>query len=154
MSKKIKLSWYHLAIPIVVILFCPIMLVSFKPHVYPYIVAVPADYAALTSPVSPVFSRAKYFIVYNFQDNSVKTLLNRYANINRGAGLLVAHLLVEQKVGVVIGKNVGPEPFEHLTRRGVRIFTGLAINVEDALFKFRAKQLIQMNGPTGFSKTF
>ena len=151
---NIRLSWYHLAIPIIVILFCPIMLLSFRPHVYYYIVAVPADYPAMTSPVSPVFSRARYFIVYNLKDNSVKTFVNNYANINRGAGLLVAHLLVEEQVGVVIGKNVGPEPFEHLTRRGVKIYTGLANTVEEALFRYRANQLIQLDGPTGFSKTF
>lgn len=150
----IKLTWYHFLIPIVFLLFSPIMLLSFKPHVSPFIVAVPADEPSLTSPVSPVFSRAPYFVVYDFQHNSTIFVANSFLNSTHEVGLHVAHLLVREKVGVVIAKNVGPEPFDHLMRRGVKVYGGLAMNVQDALTKYSTGKLVETGGPTGFSKTF
>lgn len=149
-----KLTWYHLLIPVVVLLFCPIMLLSFKPHVSPYIVAVPADQASLLSPVSPVFARAPYFIVFDFKHNTAKYVVNNFVNGTHEVGLHVAHLLVRERVGVVIAKNVGPEPFGHLMRRGVKIYSGTASNVQEALFKYSSNMLVQTLGPTGFSKIF
>jgi predicted Fe-Mo cluster-binding NifX family protein len=136
---NIKLTWYHLAIPILVIIFSPIMLLSFRPHVSYDIAAVPAEFASISSPISPVFSRAPFFVIYDFKHNTVK---------------YVAHLLVRERAGIVIGKNVGPEPFEHLMRRGVRVYAGLANTVQEALFKYSTNQLMQTSGPTGFSKVF
>ncbi len=150
----IKVSWYHLAIPIVVILFSPVMLLSFKPHVSPYIVAVPADQASLASPVSPVFARAPYFIIYDLKHNTIKYVVNNFVNGTHEVGLHVAHLIVRERAGIVIGKNVGPEPFEHLTRRGVKVYAGLANSVQEALFKYSTNQLMPTTGPTGFSKSF
>ncbi|MBF0386902.1 MAG: NifB/NifX family molybdenum-iron cluster-binding protein [Candidatus Omnitrophica bacterium] len=150
----IKLSWYHFLIPIVFLLFSPVMLLSFRPHVFPYVVAVPADEPSLLSPVSPVFSRAPYFAVYDFKHNTAIFVANRFVNTTHEAGLHVARLLVRERVGVVIAKNVGPEPFEHLMRRGVKVFGGLANNVQEALTKYNSGQLTESGGPTGFSKTF
>ncbi len=150
----IKISWYHIAIPIVFLLFSPVMLLSFKPHVSPYIVAVPAEYASMMSPVPPVFARAPYFVIYDFKHNTAKFVVNNFVNAKHEVGLHVAHLLIRERTGIVLGKNVGPEPFEHLSRRGVKIYTALASNVQEALSKYNAHQLMQTAGPTGFSKVF
>ncbi|MBF0594544.1 MAG: NifB/NifX family molybdenum-iron cluster-binding protein [Candidatus Omnitrophica bacterium] len=150
----IKLTWYHFLIPIVFLLFSPIMLLSFRPHVLPYMVAVPADEPSLMSPVAPVFARAPYFAVYDFQHSTAIFVANNFINSTHEAGLHVARLLVRERVGVVIAKNVGPEPFDHLMRRGVKVYGGLATNVQEALVKYRNGQLQQTGGPTGFSKTF
>ena len=150
----IRISWYHLAIPVLLIMFSPVMLLSFRPHVSPDIVAVPAEYASMMSPVSPVFARAPYFVIYDFKHNTAKFVVNNFVNGKHEVGLHVAHLLTRERAGVVIGKNVGPEPFEHLTRRGVKVYAGLANSVQEAFFKYKAGQLIQTAGPTGFSKVF
>ena len=152
--QNIKLNRYHIAIPIILILFCPIVLVSIKPHISPYIIAVPANEPSLLSPVSPVFSRAPYFVIYDIKNNRAKYLVNNFMNGTHEIGLHVTHLLLREQVGVVIGKNVGREPYEHLTRRGVKIYEGLAVNVQDALYKYVNNALIKTKGPTGFSKIF
>lgn len=151
---KIQLSWYHIAIPIVLILFCPITLLSIRPSVSPYVIAVPANEPSLLSPISPVFSRAPYFVVFDIKDNKAKYLVNNFANGNHEIGLHVTHLLLKERVGIVIGKNVGREPYEHLTRRGVKIYVGLAVNVQEAIYKYANNMLVKTVGPTGFSKTF
>jgi predicted Fe-Mo cluster-binding NifX family protein len=151
---SIKITWYHLLLPVAVLLFCPVMLLSFRPHVSTYIVAVPANQPSLMSPVSAVFARAPYFIVFDFKHNTAKYVVNNFMNGTHEVGLHVAHLLVRERVGVVIGKNVGPEPFEHLTRRGVKVYAGTASNVQEALFKYSSNLLTQTAGPTGFSKVF
>lgn len=151
---KIRLNWYHIAIPIALILFCPITLLSIRPDVSPYIVAVPANEPSLLSAVSPVFSRAPYFVIFDLEQNKAKYLVNNFANGTHEVGMHVAHLLVREKVGVVIGKNVGREPFEHLSRRGVKVYVGLAVNVQDALSKYTNNMLVRTRGPTGFSKLF
>lgn len=151
---KITLNWYHIAIPILLIIFCPIALLSIKPHVSPYIIAVAANEPSLLSPVSPVFSRAPYFVIFDIKENRAKYLVNNFANGNHEVGLHVTHLLLSERVGVVLGKNVGREPYEHLTRRGVKIYAALAVNVQEALYKYANKMLVMTAAPTGFSKSF
>lgn len=151
---KIKVSWYHIAILLVLLLFCPITFLSIRQNTSPDIIAVPADAPSFYSPVAPVLSRAPYFIIFDAKTNRVKFLVNHFANGTYKVGLQVTHLLLREKVGTVIAKNVGPEPYEHLTKRGVAIYDGRAINVQDAIMKFQNKALVKINGPTGFSKIF
>lgn len=151
---KIKLNWYHIVIPVVVILFCPITFLSIRPDISRDIIAVPANEPSMLSTLAPVFSRAPYFVIYDIKLNRERYLVNNFANKNYKVGLHVAHLLVDEKAGVVIGKNVGPEPYSQLTRRGVDIYEGMAINVQEAIYKLKNNMLRKINGPTGFSKIF
>ena len=80
--------------------------------------------------------------------------MNKFANSNYKVGLQVTHLLLQEKVGVVIAKNVGPEPYGNLTKRGVVVYDGLAMNVQEAIYKYQNNMLLRTNGPTGFSKIF
>jgi len=152
--ENVKLSWYHIAIPAVLILSCPIIFLSIRQTVSASIVAVPANEPSLLSPVAPVFSKAPFFIVYDVNTDTAKYLVNKFANSNYKVGLQVTHLLLREKVGIVIAKNVGPEPYTHLTKRGVVIYDGLAMNVQEAVYKYKNNMLLKTKGPTGFSKIF
>lgn len=152
--KKVKINWYYVAVFIALVLFCPITFLSIRPSVSPYIIAIPVNEPSLLSPVSPVFSRAPYFVIFDIRQNKAKYLVNNYANGNHEVGMHVTHLLLREKAGIVIGKNVGREPYEHLTRSGVKVYTGLAVNAQEALYKYVNNMLAQTGGPTGFSKTF
>jgi len=149
-----EIRWYYIAIPIILIMFCPMSLLTIKPSPSVDIVAIPANEPSLLSPVSPVFSRCPYFIIYDLKHHRAKYLVNNFADGKHEIGLHVAHLILREKAGIVIGKNVGPEPYEHLSKRGIRIYNGVAINVQDAIYKFQNNQLEKTSGPTGFSKTF
>ena len=149
-----KLKWVLITFPILLILLCPIMLIDIKQHVSPYVIAVPANEPSLLSPVSPVFSRAPYFVIYDVKNNRAKYLVNNFAGGKHEVGLHVAHLLIREQVGIVIGKNIGPEPYGQLQRRGVNIYEGLGINVQDALYRYMNNRLAKTKGPTGFSKIF
>ena len=139
---------------VMVVLLIPVVFISNRPAVSPYIVAVPADAPSLSSPVSRVFSRAPYFVVYDVQNARAKYLVNGFANGTHEVGLHVAHLLTEEQVGVVIAKNVGPEPYRHLAQNGVKVYEGLAIDVQDAISKYTGNMLILKTGPTGFARIF
>ena len=152
--ENFKISWYYIAIPVVLLLFCPVTFLHIRDTVSPYVVAIPANEPSLLSPVAPVFSRAPYFVIYDLRTNREKYLVNKFADAKYKVGLHVTHLIIGEKAGIVIAKNVGAEPYDHLTKRGVTIYDGPAANIQEALNKFRANQLVKINCPTGFSKLF
>ena len=152
MNKK-KVKWYYFIFP-VICMFIPAFFLFVRPSTKPYIVAVPADQAAITSPVSPMFSRAAYFIIYDCRNNTAKSIVNKSATARHEVGLHVTQLLLREKVGTVIAKNVGVEPYTHLSMRGVKIYIGSANSVEEAIYKFKIGVLTCMTGPTGFFKIF
>lgn len=130
-----RMAMLCLAAVIVIIVFhcLPVCFLTIKPKTLPYIVAVPADQASLGATVAPVFSRCRYFVICDIRNNTVKYVPNKYANGTHEVGLHVTHLLLDQKVGVVIAANIGPEPYEHLGARGVKIYCGMGKTILDAV---------------------
>lgn len=129
------------AIILIVVHSMPVCFLRIMPKTQPYIVAVPADQASLGAAVAPMFSRCRYFVVCDLQNNTVKYVPNKYANGTHEVGLHVTHLLLDQKAGVVIAANIGPEPYEHLGSRGVKIYCGAGKTVLDAVRGFQANAL-------------
>jgi predicted Fe-Mo cluster-binding NifX family protein len=84
----------------------------------------------------------------------VKFIPNPYAKGTHEVGLHVTQLLLREKVGTVLAKNVGMEPYSHLSMRGVLIYMGTAATVEEAVYKYKIGVLTRMTGPTGFFKIF
>ena len=151
--RKSKIQWYFFTVP-VFCMFIPALFIFVRPASHSYIVAIPADQPTFSSPVSPVFSRAPYFIIYDSHNNTAKYIVNKYANGNYDVGWQVTKLLLRERIGTVIAKNVGAEPYMHLSMRGVRIYIGSANSVKEAIYKFKIGSLASMIGPTGFFKIF
>ena len=137
---------------ILVICPWPILGLSIKPSSSPHLVVVPVDYVAdvkLASPVSPIFGRSRYFMVIDLEkNNKVKVIPNQFRTEKHAVGLRIAHLLLNEKAGVVIAQNIGPEPFNNLTERGAQVFIGNPGTVQDAIDQFKNGQLTRVEQPT------
>ena len=75
------------------------------------------------------------------QTGTVKYVPNKYAYGTHEVGLHVTHLLLKEKAGAVIAANIGPQPYEHLGARGVKIYGGAGRTVLDAVRSFQANML-------------
>jgi len=110
-----------------------------------YIVAVPVDNGMN---VAPVVGRSPQFAIVDVKTGSVKVIANPYQNDTHGAGLNCARLLFDEKVGVVIVHDIGPEPFKHFTGRGVAVYTGKPTTVADAIAQLKAGMLAKVTRAT------
>lgn len=138
-----------MAILLAVLIVCPwaILGLDIKPKSSADIVVVPSEGPALSSPVSPMFGRSRYFLIINLKNGTVKAVQNRFRLETHAVGLRVAHLLLNEKAGIVIAKRIGPEPFRNLNARGIRIYVGNPTTVEDAVRQLKRKTLAEAKRP-------
>jgi len=89
---------------------------SFSIHVEPfntdfYHLVIPvAKKQALASPVAKIFARAPYFLFVNLKAKKIKGfyfLKNPYQNQSSKAGLSVAKLIINQKSGILLTRQIG-----------------------------------------------
>ncbi len=110
-----------------------------------YVIAIPVDAGGK---VSPVFSRSSECAIVDVKANTTRILDNPARDRQHGTGLESARLLLEQKVGVVIAREIGPEPFRKLTRRGVGVYVGNPSTVTEAIYQLKAGMLAKAKVPT------
>ncbi len=84
-------------------------------------IAVSAQGTDLTSPVDVRFGRARCFLIFDTNDESV-TVVDNEQNINaaQGAGIQAAEHVTRQNVDIVIAGNFGPKAFRALGAAGVK----------------------------------
>ncbi len=81
-------------------------------------------------PISNVFGRSNFFLIFNSVDNSNTVLKNPYANELGGAGIQTSRLLIENKIDVVITKQIGMNPLRFLISANIKVYRS---NEENAL---------------------
>jgi len=97
-------------------------------------VAISAKSTSLGSEVDQRFGRAKYFIVLDTETDSTEVHDNE-VNLNaiQGAGIQSAANVAGLGVEAVLTGHVGPNSFRALSAAGIKVYTGLAGTVEQAL---------------------
>jgi predicted Fe-Mo cluster-binding NifX family protein len=110
-----------------------------------YIVAIPVVDG---NKVSPVFSRSQDFVIVDVKTNRMRTIRNPSHDEPHGTGPTSAKLLLEENVGVVIAREIGPEPFNRLTARGVGVYVGNPSTVDEALYQLERGMLAKARTPT------
>lgn len=126
----------------------PILALGVRPAPQRELVAIPVRGPELAAPVSPVFSRAPYFLIVDLRDGAVRALANPYLKAAHAAGVRCAHLLLRERVGVALVDRVGPEPFNNLSARGVVIHGGAQGRASDALAAYASGALPLLTHPT------
>jgi predicted Fe-Mo cluster-binding NifX family protein len=102
---------------------------------------------AMNSQISEVFGRAQYFIIYNLKRKSFFTVENPYLNEAHAVGLRIGAMLKDKRVGIVICKNIGPEPVKKFNSCGIRAYIGATGTVSDGIMQFMNDQLILTTKP-------
>lgn len=145
---KIRIQWlFIIPLAILVISVLPIFALSIKQMTSARIVAVPADGITFSSNVSSMFSRSPYFVIVDLENKRKKVIKNPFSDVQHGAGLRIAHLLLDEKVGVVIAKNIGPEAYGNLNAWDVRIYVGSCSTVQDAIRRLQNNMLARATKP-------
>jgi len=92
----------------------------------------------LSSEVDPRFGRARFFIIYDDENEQYEVVDNEQnVNAGGGAGVQSATVVAEKGCEWVISGHMGPKALSVLKEAGVRIATGATGKVSDALQSFK-----------------
>ena len=96
----------------------------------------------LTSLVDPRFGRAKYFIVYDL-DNETYIAQDNIQNLNlaQGAGIQAGRLALDLGADAVITGHVGPKAFATLLAAKIKVYLNNSETVADAVDAYKNNQL-------------
>ena len=107
-------------------------------------IAISAAGKTLDSQVDPRFGRAAGFIIYDMETGTFEYKDNsQNLNAMQGAGIQSAKHLSDLGAGALITGHCGPKAFTALKAAGVKIFTGAAGTVAEAIEKFKHGELAE-----------
>jgi predicted Fe-Mo cluster-binding NifX family protein len=95
------------------------------------------------SPISDVFGRCGFFLIYDQENISEKILRNPFA-LELGAGVQSARLLIENNVDAVITVQIGCNPFRLLTSANVKVYRCRHGTAGEAIRLFNEGKLIRI----------
>ena len=105
----------------------------------------------LGSSIDPRFGRCGYFLIVDEKGELVKAIPNEVGQTMRGAGVSAAQVVANEKVGVVITGNVGPNAYGVLNSSGIKIFPGaFGMSVKQAFKAYKEKKLKEVEPSTGY----
>ncbi len=102
----------------------------------------------LSSAIDPRFGRCSYFVVVETESMEAKSYSNESRTAMGGAGIQAGQFVASLGVQAVITGNVGPNAARVLSAAGVKVYTGAAGTVEEAVKNFSAGQLNQTAAAT------
>jgi predicted Fe-Mo cluster-binding NifX family protein len=102
----------------------------------------------LDSAVDPRFGRCANFIIVDTDSLEFKAIVNPNIETTGGAGIQSSQLVAKEGVEAVVTGNVGPNAVQTLSSLGIKIFTGAAGTVKEAIQKYKAGEYKETNSPT------
>ncbi|MBF0594561.1 MAG: NifB/NifX family molybdenum-iron cluster-binding protein [Candidatus Omnitrophica bacterium] len=100
------------------------------------IVAIAATGKDINSPVSYLFGRAPFYIICDRAKKTYKAVPNKFMDSQHAAGLRSAQMLAGMNVDVVLGNNVGFEPFRVFDAARIEVYTDIHGTAWQALNDF------------------
>lgn len=94
--------------------------------------------------VSEHFGRSPYFAFYSELQNHYDFLRNSAVNHERGAGISIAQLAVDQGVGAIICKKLGPKALRIIQENQIPVYESPAGTLEDVVDAFKKGTLIRL----------
>lgn len=110
-------------------------------------IAITSTGSDLTSQVDPRFGRCPYFIIINPDTEESETVENPNVQAMGGAGIQSAQLIASKGAEVVLTGSCGPNAFQTLSAAGVKVITGVAGTVKEAVSRFKSGQLQPTQAP-------
>ena len=100
------------------------------------LIAIPATSKDIQGPVSYLFGRAPFFILYDRSTKTYKAVANKYMDGMHAAGLKSSRMLVEMKVDAVCGNNIGFEPSRVFQAANIEVYTDIKPTALETLMAF------------------
>jgi len=110
-------------------------------------VAITATENSLEGQLDPRFGRARYFLVYDLE-NDRSEFIDNHQNLNapQGAGVQSAQTVLDQQVGAVVSSNLGPRAHAILSQAGVKIFQSEERPLKDIVEDLKNDRLNKITG--------
>jgi len=108
-------------------------------------IAVTASGPELSSPVDTRFGRAKYLLIVDTSDRSVRPVDNRAGmNAEQGAGIQAAQAVIDSGAETLITGHCGPKAFRALQAAKIPVFLTQAATVDEAVTAFESGKLSEI----------
>ena len=101
-------------------------------------VAVSADGPTLDAKVDPRFGRCSYFVIVDTDALDARAVENASAASAQGAGIGTAQMVASEGVSAVLTGNCGPNAYQALEAAGIKVVTGVAGTVREAVEAYKA----------------
>ncbi|MBI9044209.1 MAG: NifB/NifX family molybdenum-iron cluster-binding protein [Anaerolineaceae bacterium] len=92
----------------------------------------------------PKFGRAKWFCLFDTENQEKEFIANDAGSAKRGAGVQAGQLMAEKEVKAVVSGHFGPNAFEVLTAANIEMFLlpeNYSVNLEEAIQLFQNNEL-------------
>lgn len=99
----------------------------------------------LEAAVDPRFGRCAFFVIVDTETNEFQAIANTAANAGSGAGIQAAQTVANAGAQAVVAGNYGPNAYQALTAGGIKLLTGAAGTVMDAVEAFKAGSLQELS---------
>lgn len=96
------------------------------------------------SVISPVFGRAKFYLLVNTDDFSFESFENPAVSQSGGAGIQAAQFVLKKNPEAVISSNIGPNAYEVLTAGSVPCYIATDGTVRETVEAFNRGDLSTM----------
>jgi predicted Fe-Mo cluster-binding NifX family protein len=106
-----------------------------------------ANGPALDAGIDPRFGRCQYFIIVDPETMQFEALENSGAMAGGGAGISTAQMIAGKGVEVVLTGNCGPNAYEVLSAAGIKVVTGVAGKVQDAVQGYKSGKFQSSSQP-------
>ena len=110
-------------------------------------IAITANGPALDAGIDPRFGRCQYFIIVDPETMQLEALENSGAMAGGGAGISTAQMIAGKGVEVVLTGNCGPNAYEVLSAAGIKVVTGVAGKVQDAVQGYKSGKFQSSSQP-------
>lgn len=101
----------------------------------------------LDTEVDPRFGRCRYFVVVDPETMQFESIDNSGAAAAGGAGIATAQMIAGTGVEAVLTGNCGPNAHQALSSAGIKVMTGVAGKVRDAIESYNSGQFVASTQP-------
>jgi predicted Fe-Mo cluster-binding NifX family protein len=110
-------------------------------------IAITSTGKTLDSQVDQRFGRAAYFLVIDSDTMDFSVIENESAAASGGAGINAAKVVIDAGAEAVLTGNCGPNAQRTLSTAALKLFTGAAGTIEEAIELFKNGKLTEATGP-------
>ena len=110
-------------------------------------IAITSTGKTLDSQVDPRFGRAACFVIIDTETMDFSVIENESIAAAGGAGISSAKVVIDAGAEAVLTGNCGPNAGRTLSAGGVKLYTGAAGTVAEAVELFKSGKLTEAAGP-------